>query len=103
MGEETTQPPAEAKTEKPAGKVRIKLLRRCLINKRLCEKGTEHMVSEDIAKELCDRKVAGYHPVYGYLPEVGPLMTEEYSGQPAMNNPMDRKQIVRAVRVVKAG
>jgi hypothetical protein len=54
--------------------------------------GNTVMVSEEEAKELCDRKWNGFHPFYGTMPEIGPLM----EGAP---NPLERRKIARAVRV----
>lgn len=78
---------------------KIKLLRECLIDGMIQPVGMECQVTEAVAKEFCDRKIRGYHPFYGYMPEIGPLMDEVMSGQPTVPNMLDRRQIVRAVRV----
>lgn len=50
------------------------------------------LLTESEAKNFCDRKFAGYHPFYGYMPEIGPLMEDSA-------NPLQRKKIARAERV----
>lgn len=59
---------------------------------KMVKAGEVVLLSEDEAKEFCDKVFAGYIPAYGYMPEIGPLL----EGQP---NPLERKQIVRAERV----
>lgn len=84
--------------EKTKSKVKIKLLRECMIDKQIRPVGSVHMVDEEVAKEFCDRKVSGYPPYYGYMPEIGPLMGEDETGK-ALPNPLEKRSIVRAIRV----
>lgn len=94
--ETTTETPKEE--VKAKAKVKIKLLRECLVGKNICRVGSVHTVDEEIAKEFCDRKIPGYMPFYGYMPEIGPLMGEDETGKP-FPNPLERKTVVRAIRV----
>lgn len=100
MAKKTKQPKTYEQFEKtqvvetvPADKrtVKCRVLREFEIDKQLQRVGSIVMLTEDEAKEFCDRKFAGYHPFYGYMPEIGPLMEGE--------NPLQRKEIVRAERV----
>lgn len=84
-------PPVEAKAAPKSKKVKIKLQRDCLIEGNIQKAGSVLMVSEDDAKEFCDRHFDGYIPAYGTLPE---MLREP--GQPG---PLDRQKITRAVRV----
>lgn len=79
---------------KPTGErtIKVKAIREFEIDKKLIKPGQEVLLSEEEAVEFCDRVFSGYHPFYGYMPEIGPLM----EGGP---NPLERKQLVRAVRV----
>lgn len=77
--------------------VKIKLMRECLIDGEVCKVGTIHTVEESVAAEFC-RSMKGYPPFYGYAPEIGPLMGNDENGKP-IPNPMEAKQIVRAIRV----
>jgi hypothetical protein len=98
---EATTPAAEA--AKPVKMVKIKALRDVQVNRgtkdeRIVLPGTICMVTEEEAKDLCDTKFRGYHPFYGNMPEIGPLMGIGVDGAP-LPNPLDRKMIARAVRV----
>jgi hypothetical protein len=88
--------PTSAKT------VKIKTLRAINVGTALepmiVEPGQIIKVTEAQAKEFCDRKFAGYHPFYGYMPEIGPLMGDDVDGKP-IPNPMERKKLARAVRI----
>lgn len=86
MGKTDRDEVKEAKT------VKIKVLRDCIVDEQIRLPGTVIMASESEAKELCDIKYRGYHPFYGTMPEIGPLMGDA-------PNPLGRKEIVRAVRV----
>lgn len=88
---------ADFEAKQPVAKVdgrivKIRALREIEIDKKLILAGKEVLVTEDEATEFCDRSFDGYIPCYGYLPEMGPLLE-------GGNNPLDRKKIVRAVRV----
>lgn len=73
-----------------SGKVKIQIVRASLIGEVIHEPGQIVEVSEAVATELCDKTFQGYHPFYGHMPEIGPLLEA---------NPLQRKQIVKAVRV----
>lgn len=92
QNQQNTTPTAPAAQAATAKKVKIKLLRDAMIGKNIELAGTVHVVDEATAKELCDKKFPGYHPFYGTMPEIGPLMGD-------VPNPLVRKEIVRAVRV----
>lgn len=72
--------------------IKVKAVREFEIDKKLVKVGQEVLVNESEAVEFCDTKFSGYHPFYGYMPEIGPLLEDA-------PNPLQRKQIVRAVRV----
>jgi len=78
---------AEVKTKEQ--KVKIKLLMDCYIDGDIRQAGSEMMVDQSVATEFCDTKFTGYHPFYGYMPEM--LYAE--------GNPLNREVRVRAVRV----
>lgn len=86
---------SEASETKEAApkKVKIKLLRDCLIGPaaEIIKAGNIVEVTAAEAAEFCDKSFTGYAPYYGYQPE---MLIED--GQP---NPLARKDIVRAVRV----
>lgn len=88
----------EVKPEAKGKKIKIKLLRDCLIGTEIMRAGTVQMVDEATAAEFCDRKFKGYDPYYGYKPEIGPLMGVDEHGHP-LPDPLLAKTIVRAVRV----
>jgi hypothetical protein len=79
---------AEQKVE--TKKTKIKLLADAMIDGELRGPGYVAEVSDEVAKELCDRTFDGYHPFYGTKPEIGPLMASD---------PLARQKLVRAVRI----
>lgn len=81
----------EAKAEVKEKKVKIKALRDCArMNGEIISAGQVVFVTEEEAKILCDTKFKGYHPFYGHMPQIGPLME---------SNPLERKELVRAQRL----
>lgn len=78
---------------KKAKKVKIKAIRSIQVGGHIHEPGSIVEVTEDEAKEFCDRKFAGYMPFYGTKPESNAMLNE---GAP---DPLATKQIVRAKRV----
>lgn len=76
----------EAATE--TKKVKIKLLRDCYVSGQIQKAGQVVECTEEEAVEFCDRKIKGYQPFYGYMPEM--LISP---------NPLEREIIVRATRV----
>ena len=95
---ETQQAPAEEKADKKE-KVKIKLNRDASVGGQIRKAGTVVMTTETEAKKLCNREFDGYHPCYGYLPEIGPLMDDGTPGSAEAPNPLARKKITRATRV----
>lgn len=108
MDQTQTAPAATAaKAEK---KVKIKILRDCIVGTVLNEDGSIKKLGdvklpgticeapEWEAKMLCDTVFLGHHPFYGTMPEIGPLMGVDDNGKP-LPNPLARKQIRRAIRV----
>lgn len=93
---ETTEatPKEDLQAEAPKAKVKtvkIQVLRDCAkFNGEILKPGTIVNVSEEEAAMLCDTKFTGYHPFYGHMPQIGPLME---------SNPLERKELVRAKRV----
>lgn len=93
-------------TAAPAAKklVKIKILRDCAVGTIFNEDGSIKVagqvklpgticeVTEKEAAELCDTYYHGYHPFYGTMPEIGPLLGD-------VPNPLVRKKIARAARV----
>lgn len=72
-------------------KVKIKALYPiCVDGQTVLEKGTEVEVTEEVAKEFCDREFETYYPFYGYAPE---------APDPELNKSLQRKKIIRAVRL----
>jgi hypothetical protein len=92
----TTTPAADAAkvqtVKAPEKKVKIKLLRDAIVNGSTLRAGAIVETDEKTAAELCDRGLPGYHPFYGTMPEIGPLMGDS-------PNPLERKKIFRAMRV----
>lgn len=93
MAEPTVEPKVEETTAKPVRekRVKIKLLRDCLVGKEIIKAGNVVMATEAEAAEFCDKVITGYPQYYGYRPE---LLLE-----PGQVDPLARKDIVRAVRV----
>lgn len=82
----------DAAAQAASKKIKIKVLRDCMVDGQIRLPGTVLEASEEEAAMLCDTKFTGYHPFYGTMPEIGPLM----DGLP---NPLERRELVRAVRV----
>ncbi len=92
MSDDQTPAADAAKATKKEKMVRVKVLRDVMAGGEIRLPGTVLEVSETEAKELCDVTFRGYHPFYGMMPEIGALMGD-------VPNPLQRKQIARAVRV----
>lgn len=87
-----------SETKKPEKKVKIRVLRDCMVGDMIYTPGTIVEATESQAAELCDKGFDGYQPYYGYAPEIGPLMGVDSKGQ-AIPNPLERRKIYRAERV----
>lgn len=93
MSKKDQAPDQDAAAEAaPVKMVRIKVLRDCMASGEIRLPGTIVEVTEKEAQTLCDTKYKGYHPFYGTMPEIGPLMGD-------IPNPLGRRELVRAVRV----
>lgn len=88
MTEQQNEPAKEMKKEK---KVKIELIRPCIIEGQIQNTG-QFLVSEDEAKEFCDRKFKGPTQYYGTRENVDPL-----TGQPEPS--VKAVEIVRAKRI----
>jgi hypothetical protein len=77
--------------EKKEKKVKIKLLRDCMIGEQIEPANSIHMVSEARAKELCDKSFPAYEPYYGNKPGI--------VGIEGQADVLARQKIVRAVRI----
>lgn len=101
MAKKEKQPPTLEQFEKKnaapptpgARTVKIKVIRPIEIDKKIFSPNAEVMVTEEEAKEYCDKTFAAYHPFHGYMPHTEGLQDE------GVHNPLSRKQIVRAVRL----
>ncbi len=95
MDQDTTTQDAQTPVAAVAAKqmVKIRTIRECLIGDKIVPGNTEVMATEEEAAEYCDKKFQGYHPFYGHMPEIGPLMGN-------VSNPLERRDLVRAVRVL---
>lgn len=89
---EKKNPPAVVEVDR---KVKVKAVRAFEhpYTKKVIEPNMETLLSEDEAKVFCDEKFDGYHPFHGYMPYTDGLLDGE------QQSPLQRKQIVRAVRI----
>lgn len=87
----------DTKAQPAAKNVKIEIKRDCTVDGKTIRPGVQVMVTEEVAKELCDRKYPGKHPFFGYAPaEIPGSENARPSGMPS---PYGRQPIVKAVRV----
>lgn len=85
----TTEPKVE---QAPVKMAKLRVLRDVIIAGQIRKPGDVVECTEEEAQAVLGLKHKAYHPCYGYLPEIGPLME-------GGANPLARKELVRAERV----
>lgn len=91
-----------AHPEVAGANIKVKALRDFAIDRKDAEgkiksfivsPGQEALLTEEEAKEVCDREFEGYMPFYGYAPAFAGMLSDDG------RDPLARQKIVRGVRV----